>query len=468
MAGKTGAAPAVERRPARPHTMGLQGGELPCGLKGCGTMSRLLVEGPTPLAGEIRVQGAKNSALPILTSALLCDSPSVVHNCPDLLDVEASCGILRHLGCGVRREGQSVFIDPAGVSKYDVPDALMREMRSSIVFLGAICAKLGRARISFPGGCELGPRPIDLHLAALRQLGVRIEEDHGWLNCRVEDGLRGANIMLSFPSVGATENIMLAAATARGTTTIVNAAREPEIGDLAAFLNACGGDVRGAGESTVVVEGVRALHGCEHEVIADRIAAATYMAAAAATGGSLRLTHLNLRHLTPLLPVFEEAGCALSSRAAPQERNADTLEISRRGKLGPVRSVRTMPYPGFPTDAQAPAMAMAALADGISIFIENIFENRYKHASELVRMGAKIKLEGKVAIVEGVPKLYGAQVEATDLRGGAALVAAGMAAEGETVVSGVHHIDRGYESIETALSSLGAKIRRIGDADAPA
>lgn len=404
--------------------------------------------------GELHVQGAKNSALPILTSAYLCNSPSIIHNCPDLSDVDASCRILKYLGCTVEREGDSVTISPSSIDKYDIPEALMREMRSSIVFLGAICAKLGRARISFPGGCELGPRPIDLHLSALRQLGVAIEEDHGWLNCKVDGRLKGANIILSFPSVGATENILLSAVTASGTTTIVNAAREPEIGDLADFLCKCGAKISGAGESAITIEGVETLHGCEHSVIPDRIVVATYMTAAAITGGNITLKGVIMDHINPVMPAFIEAGCKVQAKD-------NTLNIQRPGVLKPVKYVRTMPYPGFPTDAQAPVMAMECLAQGTSIFIENIFASRYKHAAELIRLGAKIKIEGKVAIVEGVKSLYGACVEATDLRGGAALVVAGLAAEGYTTVKGLHHIDRGYSRIEDQLSILGAKIRRI-------
>ncbi|HEX2937666.1 MAG TPA: UDP-N-acetylglucosamine 1-carboxyvinyltransferase [Ruminiclostridium sp.] len=417
-------------------------------------MSRLIVNGGRTVRGELQIQGAKNSALPILISTLLCDSPSVIHNCPELSDVEASCSILRYLGCEVKKDGEDIEIDPQYADKFDIPDKLMREMRSSIVFLGAICSKLGRARISFPGGCELGPRPIDLHLSALRQLGVIIEEDHGWLNCHTFGKLHGTSIVLSFPSVGATENILLASVNAVGTTIIVNAAREPEIMDLANFLCQCGAKIKGAGESVITIEGVESLHGCDYSVMPDRIVAATYMAAAAITGGELTLKGVSVSHLNPVIPVFKEAGCVI-------ETEGDILKIKRPGKLYPVKNIRTMPYPGFPTDAQAPVMAMASVASGTSIFIENIFENRYKHASELIRLGAKIKIEGKVAIVEGVKKLFGAPVESTDLRGGAALVVAALAAEGQTTITGLRHIDRGYSSIEKQLEKVGADIKRI-------
>ncbi len=417
-------------------------------------MGKLVIEGGMPLRGALTVQGAKNSALPLLAACVLCHSPCVIHNCPSLSDVEASRKILTHLGCRVAAEDDTVTVDPRGVEQYTIPDALMREMRSSVVFLGAIVSRLGRARISFPGGCELGPRPIDLHLAALRRLGLTIREEHGFLDCVCEKGrLRGETIALSFPSVGATENILLAASAAEGITTVINAAREPEIADLGAFLNRCGAKVRGAGQSVVQIEGVKELHGCEHTVIPDRIVAATYMAAAAATGGKVELRHICQQHLDPVKPVFREAGCSV-------REDGDTLFLSALPRPHALRCVRTMPYPGFPTDAQAPVMAMSALADGNSLFVENIFENRYKHVPELLRMGASVKLEGKVAVVEGVDRLYGARVEASDLRGGAALVVAGLAASGATEVSGLHHIDRGYASIEQDLSQLGARIRR--------
>lgn len=417
-------------------------------------MARLIVEGGRSLCGELSIQGAKNSALPVLASSIICGTPSIIHNCPDLSDVDASCRILSYLGCGIVKEKDTVVVDPTGINRFDIPDYLMREMRSSIVFLGAISARLGRARISFPGGCELGPRPIDLHLSALKQLGLVIEEDHGWINCSAQGRLHGANIALSFPSVGATENIILAAVTAVGTTAIINAAREPEIVDLADYLIRCGARIRGAGESVISIEGVEALHGCEHNVIPDRIVAATVMAATAIAGGEVTLRNVCVAHLDPVIPAFTEAGCEIIT-------SRDVLTLRRKGVLGPIKCVRTMPYPGFPTDAQAPLMAVMTVANGTSIFIENIFENRYKHASELIRMGAKINIEGRVAVIVGVKKLLGATVESTDLRGGAALVVAALAADGKTEINALRHIDRGYENIEQMLSGLGADIKRV-------
>lgn len=417
-------------------------------------MQKLVIEGDTKVSGEIKVHGAKNSALPLLAATILGKTPSVLHNCPKLSDVFAACRILSYLGCKCSREGESVIVDTANLTHFEVPDSLMREMRSSIVFLGAILGRLGRCRLSFPGGCELGPRPIDMHISALKQMGVSIKEEYGFLDCSIPNQLKGTTISLSFPSVGATENVMLAAVLAKGDTEIRNAAREPEIIDLANFLNACGAKIHGQGESTIYITGVNEIGGCEYSVMPDRIVAATYAGAAAITNGEISLLNVKAKDLEAVTPVFEEMGCSVYSYK-------DRMFINALRPLKAVKTIRTMPYPGFPTDVQAIVMACLCKAKGTSVIVENIFENRFKHASELTRMGANIKVEGKVAIVEGVPKLYGAQVQATDLRGGAALVLAALSAEGQTVISEIKHIDRGYESIESNLNLVGANIKRI-------
>lgn len=415
-------------------------------------MSAFYITGGNPLNGKVRVQGAKNSVLPVLAATILSEGQCVIHNCPDLLDVDSSIRILRHLGCRAER-GDTVCIDASGMVRSDIPEGFMRESRSSIIFLGAILSRAGEAVLSYPGGCDLGPRPIDLHIDALKQMGAEIREESGFLVCSAA-GLKGCDIHLAIPSVGATENIMLAAARAKGTTRIHNAAREPEIEDLQMFLNAMGGKVFGAGGSDVVIEGVKQLHGAEHTVIADRIVAATLLSAVASAGGDILLEAARPCDLTAVSMVLSEAGCVI-------EADVTALRARRLGSLRSMGRIRTMPHPGFPTDAQAPVMAAACLAEGTTIFSENIFENRYRHVGELLCMGADIKVEGHVAVVSGVPKLYGARVCATDLRGGAAMVVAALAAEGETVVGELRHIDRGYEHLEDTLSLLGADIKRV-------
>ena len=416
-------------------------------------MQRLIIKGGKRLCGEIKVQGAKNSALPLLAGCLLAEGRTVLTRCPELSDVFTACRILNELGCKCSFRDNTAVTDTSGAEGFCISEALMREMRSSIVFMGAVLGRTGKCELSYPGGCELGPRPIDMHITALRQLGVKISEEHGRISCVCPKGIRGAVIDLPFPSVGATENIMLAAVCGEGETLIRNAAREPEIRDLAALLNRCGADIRGAGCSTIRINGVKSLHGCEYEVMPDRIAAATYMAAAATTGGELGLLGVNCEDVRAVTAVFEEMGAAVY---CPE----NSIFISCARPLRAVRMIRTMPYPGFPTDAQAVVMAALATARGSSMIVENIFECRYRHVDELVRMGADIKTSGRTAVIQGVSRLYGANVMAHELRGGAALVAAALGAEGMTAVSGVQYIDRGYEQIERAFGSLGADIRR--------
>lgn len=418
------------------------------------TESKLYIEGGRKISGEIRVHGAKNAVLPILAAALLSQGVCLIHNCPALSDVYASCRILRSLGCKCRRDGDTLEIDSGSISDCEISEQLMREMRSSIVFLGAILGRLRRCRLSFPGGCELGPRPIDIHLAGLKKLGAKIYEDHGVLDCTLPGSACGADMTLTLPSVGATENIMLAAVTCPGETVIRNAAKEPEISDLAGFLNACGADISGCGSSTVVIRGVERLHGAEYTVMPDRIVAATYMGAAAITGGELMLRGVRPEDMYSTVSVYEQMGCGVYPYA-------DRIYISAKKQLQAIKTVRTMPYPGFPTDCQPIVMAVLCKARGTSVIVENIFENRFRAAPELRRLGADIKAEGKVAVIEGRDKLSGAATVATDLRAGAALVIGGLAAEGTTTVSNIHYIDRGYESVETALRGLGANIRRM-------
>ena len=415
-------------------------------------MSQLLIRGGRALAGDLSVQGAKNSVLPILAATLLMRGSVVLQGCPRLRDVDASIRILRALGCSANWEQDDLVVDSAGLSGCGIPDPLMREMRSSAIFLGAILARCGEAELSYPGGCELGPRPIDLHLAGLRELGAEIDDTGGQLHCRAAR-LVGKELVLGFPSVGATENLMLAACGAEGTTVISNAAREPEIVDLQDFLNAGGARIRGAGSSTLVIEGGRPLHGCTYRVMPDRIAAATYLCAAASAEGQLFLRGAEERHLSTVTAVLREAGCRIAA-------DSSGIFCSCSGRLKAVRPIRTAPYPGFPTDAQAPLMAALLRSRGVTVFEENLFTSRYRHVDELIRMGADIRVFGRTAVVTGTEALQGALVRCTDLRGGAALCVAALAAEGKTRITEIGHIDRGYEDIARDLRALGADVKR--------
>ena len=418
-------------------------------------MDKIIVNGGRKLNGEITVQGAKNSVLPILVATLLVDGVSVIHNCPMLSDVDATIKILQYLGCRVSRENHTVTVDSTNVFRDDVPDNLMREMRSSIVFLGGILGRMGRAKLSTPGGCEIGLRPIDLHLSAMEQFGATVTTEDGFIICSSgENGLQGTRITLSFPSVGATENIILAATCAMGTTIISNAAREPEISDLADFLNRCGAKIRGAGDGTVVIEGVEKLTPAEHTVIPDRIVASTYLIATAMTGGKIVINSIVPSHIAPIIQPLRESGCNI-------EVNKKQVILESPKILKRIRMIRTMPHPGFPTDVQAQIMALTTVADGTSVIVENIFESRFKHIGELLRFGAKIHVEGRMAVVEGVHHLNGANVRATDLRGGSAMILAGLSARGTTEITEIYHIDRGYETPEKTLSELGADIKRV-------
>ena len=421
-------------------------------------MCELLVEGGERLYGELTIQGSKNSVLPILAATLLCADTCVIENCPKLRDVDASVAILRHLGCCTHWEDSALVVDTARMDRAVVPDALMREMRSSVIFLGAILARCKEATICYPGGCELGPRPIDLHLSALSALGAEIRETGGELKCR-GGTLLGSDVYLPMPSVGATENALLCACGADGVTTIYNAAREPEIVDLQNFINAMGGNVRGAGGSIITVEGKRALHGGKYRIIADRIVGATYLCAAACCGGEVRLRGVDPRPLSTVSGALSEAGCTVKS-------GEDDVFLQSDGSLRSIRPVRTAPYPGFPTDAQALLMAAVLRAKGESVFRETVFERRFLHVPELQKLGADIVLSGKTARVRGVSDLHGAMLRAEDLRGAAALITAGLLAEGESEVLGLSHLARGYENLEQNLKNLGAAIKSV-DIPAP-
>lgn len=419
-------------------------------------MDKLIIEGGNPLLGEIRVQGAKNAVLPILAATILAENECIIHNAPRLRDVHKTDLVLKRLGCNVKRESNTVYVNPTGFCQCSIAEDLMREMRSSIIFLGAIISKCGTALVSMPGGCPIGLRPIDLHLKGLEMLGVKIHEEHGYIHCAA-DKLIGADIHLDFPSVGATENIMLAAVYAEGETYISNAAREPEIIDLANFLNKMGAKIYGVGTGLIKITGVKEpLHGTEYTVMPDRIAAATYLAAAAITDGEIFLRNVQPKHMGAMIHILKEMGTRIKI-------TDDTIHLKSAGKLKCIHMLRTMPYPGFPTDIQSPFMSVATLARGTSVFTETIFENRFQHVDELVRMGADIKVEGRSAVVRGVKKLYGANLVARELRGGAALVVAALAAEGHSEISGTEYIDRGYEEIEKQISNCGGMIKRMND-----
>ncbi|MBQ5777611.1 MAG: UDP-N-acetylglucosamine 1-carboxyvinyltransferase [Oscillospiraceae bacterium] len=416
-------------------------------------MSTLVINGGRSLSGKITVHGSKNSVLPILAATILNAGVSEIHNCPRLTDVDAAIEILRYVGCSVEFDGDTLTVDSKNAEKCDIPDNLMREMRSSVIFMGALLARLGRVSLFSPGGCELGARPIDLHLSSMRALGADVIEEGSAIRCEAEK-LHGKDIVLSFPSVGATENTMIAATAAGGVTRIINAAREPEIEDLQNFLRAIGAEVYGAGSSIITIVGGRKLSDAEYTVIPDRICAATYMCAAALCGGNVTIDGIVPEHISNVISLIEGVGCSVTV-------GKGSVKVKRFTPLSSIRTIRTMPYPGFPTDAQPQMMALTTKCRGTSVFIENIFDGRYRHVGGLVRMGADIRTEGNIALVNGVPELYGCEADATDLRGGAALVIAAAAAEGESRIGKLFHIDRGYEKIEDTLAALGVDIKRI-------
>ena len=419
-------------------------------------MESIIVRGGRPLTGEVRVEGAKNSALKLMAASLLAPGLTRITNVPQIADVSIMADVLEGLGAHVSRTDHALEIDATNVASIETPYELVAQMRASTAVLGPLVARCGEARVAMPGGCNIGSRKIDMHIKGLERLGVEINLGHGYIHAIApEGGLKAAEVTLDFPSVGATENLLTASVLARGTTVVQNAAREPEIVDLAHFLNAMGAKIAGAGTPTLTIEGVESLSAVEHRTVGDRIEAGTFLVGAALVGGPVTVTGFDPAHLDLALAKLREAGCSVATFA-------DGATVRRDGRLLGV-DVQTLPYPGFPTDLQAQWMALMSVAEGGSIITENVFENRFMFADELGRMGADIRIEGHHALVKGVGQLSGAPVRCPDLRGGAALVLAGLIADGETTVGDIYHIDRGYEGFVEKLRALGADVTRVGE-----
>ena len=417
-------------------------------------MQKIVVQGGQRLEGEVRISGAKNAVLPILCATLLADAPVRITNVPRLHDVLTTAKLLAGLGAGVVHEGDAMTVDPRSVNSRLAPYELVKTMRASVLVLGPLLAKFGDAEVSLPGGCAIGSRPVDLHIKGLQALGAEISVDHGFIKARSAGRLKGARHVFELVSVGATENVLMAAALAEGTTVLENAAMEPEIVDLADCLNAMGAKIEGAGTARITIEGVQKLSGCEHAVVADRIEAGTFLVAAAMTGGHVTATHARPDTLDAVLDKLREAGADI-------ETDGDRIVLDMHGKRPRAVNITTAPHPAFPTDMQAQFMAMNCMAEGVGVINETIFENRFMHVNELLRLGADIRVDGHTAVVRGVDKLSGAPVMATDLRASASLILAGLVADGETIIDRIYHLDRGYENIEAKLSALGASIRRV-------
>lgn len=418
-------------------------------------MEKLIVKGGNRLVGAVKTSGAKNAVLPIIAASILGTTPSHLDEVPMLEDVHTISEVLKCLGLAVEcsPEKNVLDIDSTEITSYEAPYDLVRTMRASFLVMGPLLARIGKARISMPGGDAIGARPIDIHLKGFEALGVKIEQGHGYIEASAPEGLKGTSIYFDFPSVGATENIMMAASLAEGTTILENAAEEPEIVDLANYLNKMGAKIRGAGTDTIRIEGVDKLHGADYTIIPDRIEAGTYMIAAAMTGGDVVVENVLPEHQKPLIAKLREAGAVV-------EEDIDKVRVIGKNPLKAV-SIKTLPYPGFPTDMQAQMMAMMVIAEGRSKVTETVFENRFMHVVELNRMGAQISTEGRSAVIDGPCKLTGCDVRATDLRAGAAMILAGLVAEGTTRIGDLHHIDRGYENIVAKLKNLGADIERV-------
>lgn len=415
-------------------------------------MSCYIVEGGKKLEGSVKISGSKNAALPIIAATILNAGTTKLYNIPNIHDTQVTLKILKYLGCMVNKSNDKIEINAKKISKKEIPENLMREMRSTVIIAGAILGRYKEVTFSYPGGCDIGARPIDLHLKAFKKLGINIVEEYGFIRCKC-DKIIGTNIDLDFPSVGATENIILATVLAEGKTVITNAAKEPEIIDLANMLNKMGAKICGAGTNNIEIMGVNKLKDISYRIIADRIEAGTMLCAGAVTGGNIKITDVNPEHITAILSKLEEAGCKL-------DIGKNFVQLMAPKKLKSTE-IKTMPYPGFPTDMQSIFGSMLTYAKGTSVITENIFENRFKYLQELQRMGAKNKQEGNVAIITGVKKLTGAKVKSTDLRGGAALIIASLVAKGKTEITNIEYILRGYENIEKKLKKLGAKIEYI-------
>ncbi|HVI26201.1 MAG TPA: UDP-N-acetylglucosamine 1-carboxyvinyltransferase [Xanthomonadaceae bacterium] len=416
-------------------------------------MQKILVEGGVPLHGEVRISGAKNAVLPILCAALLADAPVTIRNVPQLHDVRTTRRVLAELGAGVEVEGDVVTVDPRSVHSHVAPYELVKTMRASVLVLGPLLARHGAAEVSLPGGCAIGSRPVDQHIKGMQALGAEVSVDHGFIKATAKR-LRGARVVFDMVSVGATENVLMAAVLAEGTSVLENAAMEPEIVDLAECLKALGARIEGAGSSRIVVEGVERLHGGEHAVIADRIEAGTFLVAAAMTGGRVTATHARPDTLDAVLDKLRQAGATI-------DVDGDRITLDMQARRPRAVDITTAPHPAFPTDMQAQFMALDCIAEGAGVINETIFENRFMHVNELLRLGADIRVDGPTAVVRGVDKLSGAPVMATDLRASASLILAGLVASGQTTIDRIYHLDRGYENIEAKLSALGARIRRI-------
>ena len=413
-------------------------------------MSCYIIEGGKKLEGKVRISGPKNSSLPIIAATILNGGTTTLYNVPNIEDTRMMIKILKLIGAKIEKKKDKVVIDTSKINRFDIPEELMHKMRSSVILAGSLIGKYHIAKFSYPGGCDIGARPIDLHLKSFEKLNINVKQNYGIIECQTEE-IIGNKINLDFPSVGATENIILASVLANGITTITNAAREPEIVDLSKFLNKMGAKVKGAGTDTIKIEGVQKLKSIGYNIMPDRIEAGTFLCLAGATNGNIVLENVNYMHLLPVINKLEEAGCKIKT-----EKNLIQIQGPKRLKA---IDVKTLPYPGFPTDMQSIFASMLTTAKGTSIIVENIFENRYKYIQELNKMGAKITVEGKSAVIIGKRKIYGAEVKATDLRGGAALVLAGLMAKGTTKIDNIEYILRGYENLDKKLKELGADIK---------